>query len=60
MMRWILILYFTCGHGCGQPTLVELPDVYATWEQCRKAGNVWLTPNANPMRAVKSFACMKN
>jgi hypothetical protein len=58
-MRWILILYFTCGHGCGAPALVELPQHYGTWEQCQKAGDLSLAPNANPMHAVRTFACQR-
>ena len=56
-MNWILVLYFTCGVGCTEPASVTLPFVYATEQGCTEAGNVWLSPNANPTRTVASFAC---
>ena len=56
-MNWILVLYFTCGVGCAEPTSVALPFVYATEQGCEEAGNVWLSRNGNPMRTVASFAC---
>ena len=56
-MGWILILYFTCGVGCGGPASVTLPFVYVTEQGCEEAGNVWLSPSANPMQTVASFTC---
>ena len=56
-MNWILVLYFTCGVGCGGPASVTLPFVYVTEQGCEEAGNVWLSRNGNPMRTVASFAC---
>ena len=56
-MSWILVLYFTCGVGCGEPVSVTLPLTYATEQGCKKAGNVWLSPNANPTQTVASFTC---
>ena len=56
-MSWILVLYFTCGEGCGEPVSVALPQTYATEQGCKEAGNVWLSPNANPMQTVASFTC---
>jgi hypothetical protein len=56
-MSWLLILYFTCGVGCAEPASVTLPLVYVTEQECTEAGNVWLSPNANPTRTVASFAC---
>jgi hypothetical protein len=54
---WILILYFTCGVGCADTASVALPLIYASQQQYTEAGNVWLTPNANPMQTVASFTC---
>jgi hypothetical protein len=54
---WTLILYFACGVGCGGPASVTLPLVYATQQQCTEAGSAWLSPNANRMHTVASFAC---
>jgi hypothetical protein len=56
-MSWTLVLYFTCAAGCGGPGSVKLPFVYVTEQECTVAGNVWLTPNANPTQAVASFTC---
>jgi hypothetical protein len=56
-MSWILVLYFTCGLGCGAPGSVALPQTYATQQECTAAGNVWLSPSANPTRTVASFSC---
>ena len=56
-MSWILVLYFTCGVNCGEPISVVLPLTYASQQECTEAGNVWLSPNANPTRTVASFAC---
>jgi hypothetical protein len=56
-MNWTLILYFSCGVGCGGPLSVTLPFVYVTEQECTDNGNVWLSRNANPMRTVASFAC---
>jgi hypothetical protein len=57
LMSWILILYFNCGANCGEPVSLTLPFVYVTEQECTEAGNVWLSPKANPMRTVASFAC---
>ena len=56
-MGWILVLYFACGVGCGDPISVALPQSYATQQECTVAGNVWLSPNANPTQTVASFTC---
>ena len=56
-MSWILVLYFTCGVGCGGPGSVTLPLVYVTEQNCTEDGNVWLSRKANPTRTVASFAC---
>src|SRR3974390_2703450 len=56
-MSWKLVLYFTCGVGCGDTASVTLPQTYATQQECTVAGNVWLSPNANPTRTVASFSC---
>ena len=56
-MSWTLILYFTCGVGCAEPASVMLPLAYATQQQCTEAGNVWLSPSANPTQTVASFTC---
>ena len=56
-MSWKLVLYFTCGLGCGDPISVALPQTYATQQECTAAGNVWLSLNANPAHAVASFSC---
>ena len=56
-MSWKLVLYFTCGVGCGDTASVTLPQTYATQQECTAAGNVWLSSNANPMQAVASFSC---
>ena len=52
-----LVLYFTCAAGCGAPASVALPQTYTTQQECTVAGNVWLSPNANPTQAVASFTC---
>jgi hypothetical protein len=56
-MGWILVLYFTCGVGCGEPASVALPLTYATEQGCEEAGSVWLSPDVNPMQTVASFTC---
>ena len=56
-MSWMLVLYFTCGVGCGAPGSVALPQTYATEQECIVAGNVWLSPNANPTQAIANFNC---
>ena len=56
-MSWKLVLYFTCGLGCGDPISVALPQTYATQQECIVAGNVWLSPNANPTHTVANFSC---
>ena len=56
-MGWIVVLYFTCGVGCAEPASVMLPLAYATQQQCTEAGNVWLSPSANPTQTVASFTC---
>ena len=56
-MSWILVLYFTCGEGCGELVSVALRQTYATQQECTAAGNVWLSPNANPVQTVASFTC---
>ena len=56
-MGWILVLYFTCGVGCGWPISLALPLTYASQQECTAAGNVWLGPNANPTQTVASFTC---
>jgi len=56
-MSWMLVLYYTCGRGCGAPVSVALPQTYATQQECTAAGNVWLNPNANPTRTVANFNC---
>ena len=30
---------------------------YATQQECTQAGNMWVTPNANPTHSRASFAC---
>ena len=50
-MGWILVLYFTCAAGCGEPVSVTLPQTYATEQGCKEAGNLWLSPDANPHSA---------
>ena len=37
--------------GCGEPVSVTLPETYATEQGCKEAGNVWLSPDANPHSA---------
>ena len=56
-MSWKLVLYFTCGVHCGEPASVALPQTYASQQECKAAGNVWLSRNANPRRTVASFSC---
>jgi len=56
-MKIVLTLLFSCGHGCGLPRQVTLPTLYETQQQCLVAVNVWLSPNANPMRTVRDFRC---
>jgi hypothetical protein len=57
LMNWILILHFTCAVGYGGPASVTLPCVYVTEQECTEDGNMWLSRNANPTRAVASFDC---
>jgi hypothetical protein len=56
-MSWILVLYFNCAAGCGEPLSVALPLAYASQQECTQAGNVWLSSSANPTQAVASFTC---
>jgi len=51
-MKYVLTLIFSCGGGCGSPAQVTLPTLYMTHQECLAAGNVWLSPNANPTRTV--------
>ena len=63
-MSWKLVLYFTCAAGCGAPASVTLPQTYATQQECIVAGNVWLSPNANPgdceLQLLTTQAPLKN
>ena len=56
-MKYVLVLLFTCGAGCGSPAEVTLPKRYETQQMCLIAGNAWISPNANPVRAVRDFRC---
>jgi len=56
-MKYVLILLFACGRGCGSPPEVSLPQQYQTLQLCLIAGNVWLSSKANPMAAVRDFRC---
>jgi len=56
-MKYVLVLLFTCGRGCGSPPEVTLPTRYETQQACLVAGNAWISPNANPGRAVRDFRC---
>jgi hypothetical protein len=56
-MKYVLVLLFACGRGCGSPAEVSLPSRYETLQLCLIAGNAWLSPKANPTRAVKDFRC---
>jgi hypothetical protein len=56
-MKYVLVLLFTCGHGCGSPAEVTLPTRYDTLQGCLVAGNAWISPKANPVRAVRDFRC---
>ena len=58
-MHWILVLYFTaCGVDCGgHPPGTLTGGFYATQQECTEAGNMWVTPNANPTHSRASFAC---
>jgi len=47
-------LFWNC---CFKRVSVALPQTYASQQECTEAGNVWLSPNANPMQAVASFTC---
>ena len=55
-MTWLLVLYFTCAYECGYPTHVTFHR-YASQEACTQAGNVWMSPAANPMNALRGFSC---
>jgi hypothetical protein len=57
IMKYVLVLLFACGRGCGSPAEVSLPTRYETLQLCLIAGNAWLSPRANPTRAVKDFRC---
>jgi len=56
-MKYVLVLLFACGRGCGTPPEVVVLTQYETLQRCLIAGNVWLSPNANPTRAVRDFRC---
>jgi hypothetical protein len=56
-MKYVLILLFTCGQGCGSPPQIKLPTSYATLQSCLVAGNDWISPRSNPTRAVRDFRC---
>jgi hypothetical protein len=58
-MKYVLTLLFACGLGCGVPKQISLPTVYRSHQQCLVAGNVWLSPEANPSHAVRDFRCDK-
>ena len=51
-MKYLLTLLFSCGLGCGEPAQVTLPTLYVTYQECLAAGEIWVSPNANPMTAV--------
>ena len=57
-MEFFLTLIFACGVGCGEPAEITLKDhSYATLKDCGAAARVWLAPNANPARAIRTFRC---
>ena len=55
-MTWLLVLYFTYGYECGYPAHVSFRG-YATQEACSAAGNVWMSPAANPRNDLRGFGC---
>lgn len=56
-MKYMLVIYFTCGVGCGTPSHVNLPTVYKTYAACAKAGAAWTAPAANPTKAISLYRC---
>jgi len=56
-MQFILTVVFACGVGCGAPPSVHVDSTYPTHEACDTAGKAWLSSNANPERAVRSYTC---
>jgi hypothetical protein len=59
-MAYVLTLFFSCGHGCGYPDQVRIPATYADYQQCDAAGQKWLAPGANPMKALSGYQCSAN
>ncbi len=59
-MKYVLVLLFACGRGCGSPAEATLPTQYETLQLCLIAGNVWLSRNANPTGAVRDFRCAQH
>jgi|SRR5215472_12319123 len=51
-MQYLLTLLFSCGLGCGEPAQVTLPTLYVTYQECLAAGQIWVSPNANPTPTV--------
>lgn len=56
MLVYVLTLVFGCRAGCEPPT-VTLPQTYQTRAECMAAGNVWVSPAANPTGTVRTFSC---
>ena len=50
---WVLVLIFIC---CGTPTSAVVHE-YPTLEACFAAGNVWISPAANPSKTVARYTC---
>jgi hypothetical protein len=59
-MSFALTLIFTCGVGCGDPSEVTINQVYSSYSECDRAGQAWLSPDANPQGAVLTYSCSES
>ncbi len=59
-MSFALTLIFTCGVGCGDPPDVTINEVYSSYSECDRAGQAWLSPDANPQGAVLAYSCSES
>ena len=57
-MEYALIVFFSCGLGCGSPTQFTAQQRYQSFAQCDAAGRIWVSPSANPVGAIAGYRCM--
>jgi hypothetical protein len=56
MLGYVLTLFFACTSDCGEPAQFTA-QTFQTFSQCAAAGDLWLSPNANPDQAVLTYQC---